>query len=980
MSDAAEQRGLIQQWLAVNPGTEEQAQFYLEANNWDLNAALSNFNEKPPLSEGLHHSSNGLKAVHGLVATDVAELNQPQSRRLPLFTMGSHSEASDSDSPESYSESLSDIHSHRNLNGSELKRNSDIHNDSKSNLKQEPLSGRSGVEAVHECCKSASNGRSNACNTSIGKNNDGHSHSPCTLHLCKATTSLSQLHSTPDGEQTDALATDMERSKVPPVAPMRHDRLASAPPERKSVDLLTKSDNDNSGGDILDEERGVSEPHCRIKGKAMTKEPNLKPRKKVTGKKPHNKRTASTAALRTRIRHGGGGNRRDYLLAKPLLKPSNNGEGDGSYVDYSGNSSFGDEGGVIQTDHQQQQTGDSLLPAADYNMIATDVNVLDQAKGSLNSSTATLGIGAAQDVDDSATTASIDSPRQEGVDELNSREDDSGCNNVGQQQQQHQESSRVVDSASPKASFSDIVGETNLNIGFHQGNADIKHSKSNNHHGSADIRMSSNEGNISQADSIETQSNHRADDSGTQQTGPNPGRRQRRHIPAGPSEQTSFHGQGSSNNSSRVSDEQTTHVGSSQTTYIAKGSKRNIETQRQQGIVEKEEEDMEIANSHLTGVPRRNNRPEGMLPHVFLLPDQPAYGQQVRKTDRIYAYSRTAAHPLLESMVRCTELREQRLAQSASRGSSRPWMSRRMLTEPSETDSQMEWWDSLMPPPPSSVPREEQRLTSAHGPRMQLTNLPSWMIEPDEAKRAVYGTEIDLAPIYGQHDSVDPSCPHSRELRARAKELRISRQHNAIAGRSNVPPPMRITGSASGAALETWRGRRIPGLLNVDMYAGAVGPLDSAGVKQNRGWLGTETPFSSSPESTNIQATRGNHLAPPYRRYGTVYGYTAANTTGTRSSGNAGVSGAAGGGSGGTQASLRSNSRGHESMPSSRSGTAGIWENDPRRSSYFDRISVDEPRPSIASSAATQTTPAGLLRRVISGLTGATATAFGTSQ
>ncbi|KAJ2611602.1 hypothetical protein EV177_003409 [Coemansia sp. RSA 1804] len=57
MSDAAEQRGLIQQWLAVNPGTEEQAQFYLEANNWDLNAALSNFNEEPPHSEDLHYTT-----------------------------------------------------------------------------------------------------------------------------------------------------------------------------------------------------------------------------------------------------------------------------------------------------------------------------------------------------------------------------------------------------------------------------------------------------------------------------------------------------------------------------------------------------------------------------------------------------------------------------------------------------------------------------------------------------------------------------------------------------------------------------------------------------------------------------------------------------------------------------------------------------------------------------------------------------------
>ncbi|KAJ2848294.1 protein phosphatase regulator [Coemansia brasiliensis] len=53
MNDATDHNDLIQKWLDVNPGTEEQARFYLEANNWDLNAALSNFYEGPPMSEGL---------------------------------------------------------------------------------------------------------------------------------------------------------------------------------------------------------------------------------------------------------------------------------------------------------------------------------------------------------------------------------------------------------------------------------------------------------------------------------------------------------------------------------------------------------------------------------------------------------------------------------------------------------------------------------------------------------------------------------------------------------------------------------------------------------------------------------------------------------------------------------------------------------------------------------------------------------------
>ncbi|KAJ1864944.1 protein phosphatase regulator [Coemansia sp. RSA 2703] len=59
MSDSTEQKELIQSWLDVNPGSESQARFYLEANNWDLNAALSNFYEQPPLSEGLPATSQG---------------------------------------------------------------------------------------------------------------------------------------------------------------------------------------------------------------------------------------------------------------------------------------------------------------------------------------------------------------------------------------------------------------------------------------------------------------------------------------------------------------------------------------------------------------------------------------------------------------------------------------------------------------------------------------------------------------------------------------------------------------------------------------------------------------------------------------------------------------------------------------------------------------------------------------------------------
>ncbi|KAG0340049.1 hypothetical protein BG005_003313 [Podila minutissima] len=44
MADHAE---LIASFVAVSGATPEQAQLYLEANNWDINAATSSFYEEP---------------------------------------------------------------------------------------------------------------------------------------------------------------------------------------------------------------------------------------------------------------------------------------------------------------------------------------------------------------------------------------------------------------------------------------------------------------------------------------------------------------------------------------------------------------------------------------------------------------------------------------------------------------------------------------------------------------------------------------------------------------------------------------------------------------------------------------------------------------------------------------------------------------------------------------------------------------------
>ncbi|KAJ2492254.1 protein phosphatase regulator [Coemansia sp. RSA 2050] len=89
MSDSAAQHELIQNWLAVNPGTEDQARFYLEANNWDLNAALSNFYEEPPLSEGLpqqHQGDLALPLDPNLISTVYG--SPQQSIAAPVVSAG----------------------------------------------------------------------------------------------------------------------------------------------------------------------------------------------------------------------------------------------------------------------------------------------------------------------------------------------------------------------------------------------------------------------------------------------------------------------------------------------------------------------------------------------------------------------------------------------------------------------------------------------------------------------------------------------------------------------------------------------------------------------------------------------------------------------------------------------------------------------------------------------------------------------------
>ncbi|KAJ1735914.1 hypothetical protein LPJ61_000287 [Coemansia biformis] len=411
-------------------------------------------------------------------------------------------------------------------------------------------------------------------------------------------------------------------------------------------------------------------------------------------------------------------------------------------------------------------------------------------------------------------------------------------------------------------------------------------------------------------------------------------------------------------------------AGTPQGTYVPKAVKRSMESQRQQSIVEKEEEDMALASALLTGITCSPNHPSGMAPHVFLAPDSPAYREQIRHTERAYAHVRTMAQPLLASIVRCIGLREQYQAAATSRSRSRA------LRRPPAPDLRAsapgsDWWSSLLPPPLSDS--RDHRLPPGYS-RLRHTDLPRWLLPPDATRGGA------SAPEMAHHASDTACCPHVHELRSRAAELGLVRQQALSANRGGAPSPMRLhasTAAATAAAHETWRGRRIPGLLGVNVYASNVvpnAPAPRSLQSLDAGILGSSSESAVAP--------RSNNLAPPYRRHGTVYGHAAANAANAAAhpGGAAAAAHAAAGAAtspgiaGGPGAALRR----HDSIPASRPHTSSIHESDPRRTSYFDRLSIDEARPRTASSVAHQT-PAGLLRRVISGLTGGSA-ALGSPQ
>ncbi|KAJ1805982.1 hypothetical protein LPJ75_005167, partial [Coemansia sp. RSA 2598] len=548
-------------------------------------------------------------------------------------------------------------------------------------------------------------------------------------------------------------------------------------------------ENEAASNACAGDERAASEGLQHGRGKApLVRESLTRLRKKPSARKAHVKRAVSTAALRTRVRYGAA-HRRDNYPAKTHLyagagAAGNNGSDiEGSYVDLSGDSDS--EGGYAsrQNEQRHQQREPQINNTARVAHAA--ISALDQPRASPHSSTATLG-GAAHDADDTATTASMDSPRQAQTDAMAQRAAAPSNANTNSNASANANANVNANVRAVEQGLEQAAGDTQaqgsgsrnthprdlsqpqaspqMRQQQQQQQQNSEHTRSADApHDGADAQM---HGESPNADRYQSSRQFDLDDQYTDTRGQLNGGRATYMQQQQPGSR-----QGAGNR--RLSEEHPMAVaGYGAPAHMSMSTNRNMESLRQQSIIEREEEELELASSQLTGVPRRSNRPSSMVPHIFLNPSTPAYAQQLRKTERVYTHARSMAHPLLESISRCVALREQRLAMGVPRVQPRSWVSRRTLAEPSEVDLQAEWWESLMPPPHSQTASTKDQRTSSG--RAQLAELPHWVLAPDEAKCAVYGPDLATPSLgAGFHESVDPSCEHVRELRIRAKELRL---------------------------------------------------------------------------------------------------------------------------------------------------------------------------------------------------------------
>ncbi|OMH82122.1 hypothetical protein AX774_g3186 [Zancudomyces culisetae] len=98
--------------------------------------------------------------------------------------------------------------------------------------------------------------------------------------------------------------------------------------------------------------------------------------------------------------------------------------------------------------------------------------------------------------------------------------------------------------------------------------------------------------------------------------------------------------------------------------------------------------------------------------------------------------------------------------------------------------------------------------------------IPVWLQPlPREIHDIYYSTDPD-SPV--RDDRIPHEPPHLKFLNSRAAELKMAMRQNAAASKEKiVAPPRLITSSIS--ALETWKGRRVPGLVNLNCYIGDAG-------------------------------------------------------------------------------------------------------------------------------------------------------------
>lgn len=847
-------------------------------------------------------------------------------------------------------------------------------------------------------------------------------HSPNALHMCKASTGLSKLGNRGvKSQQLNSLAKP-EEAAPPTELESTNSPLPSPNPPISPSSSSSSSSSDDNGEEEADSPDELPLPpalnpkspsevasplpanRCRTSMLRDGQQHSKHPRKKVANKKSHLKKTISTAGLRSR----GGRNhnavaaaaataaaggpyhkRRDQQLVMRRLTAlqtdeSNNGS-PSSYVDYSGDSDPADD----NDENQPPQVASDPPMAAATDPQTPNGPGPDTSRTSLPLSTATLETSIQEDDSTSTvTTASVPSSPQQNISTAFVMTQASSFT-----QNENEVSSSYRNSNTPITT--NLVSE-DANNGGGGGSDD----RVEMHHTNSDHQLQQggeNGGNLSSQREATKGARRTRSEEPQHTTSPAKGNRNRQ-------------GGGMSTN-----------------------AKRNMESQRQQSMVEQEEEDLEIANSLVTGMPRRSNRPGNMNPQAFLDPNLPAYYQQMRNSERAYGHVREMAHPLLESISRCVTLREQRVAMGAPRSggnsnsvitggnSARSWLPRRNQHEQTTGGSggnnpQSDWWESLMPPRlissasanaasniggASRNGQYQQRVSAATAAQLPPTEIPSWAAEPNEVKCAVYGPEMnDMVGYNTRHDPphrhhIDPSCLHLQELRAHAMRLRARRRH-AINNAKNSANSQQLHQSNDLLHVtipETWKGRGIPGLTSVDMYSGMMSPTDPSNGHHPRQRSVAGSLVSGSPDS--VQMMHNNPVAAPYRRYGTVYGCNAnkkpnaaarpvQNSYGRRPGGLAkpgmgltlNIQGAGG---------IAAHNAIDQAAASSRPSTAGIWENDPRRSSYFDRLSVDEQaRPNQLAASATQTNfPGTLIRRVISGFTngGTAATAaFGTSH